>query len=119
MIYCKECNKLYVVYKEIHEHTICEETKLINFLEPYSESDFEYDVTVYSESDEDHYYMLPCGHSVERNSDDDYTEIVLIDEEKVFIKSLLLTNDHIDLNKVTVEDAFKLKQLLFPEGGIK
>ena len=111
MIYCKKCNKLYVVYQEIHEHTICEETELINFLEPYSERDFEYDVTVYSESDEDHYYMLPCGHSVEKYSKDDYSEIVLAEDEKEYIKSLL-TNNHIDLNKVTVADAFKLKQIV-------
>ena len=111
MIYCKKCNKLYVVYKEIHEHTICEETKLINFLEPDSTRDFEYDVTVYSESDEDHYYMLPCGHSVEKYSKDDYSGIVLAEDEKEYIKSLL-TNNHIDLNKVTVADAFKIRQIV-------
>ncbi len=112
MIYCKECNKLYVVYKEIHEHTICKETELIDFLEPYSVTDCEYDITEYSELEEDHYYELPCGHIVEKYSNNNYSGVELTNDEKEYIKSLLITNDHIDLNKVTVADAFKLKQIV-------
>ena len=121
MIHCRECHKIYLHYKVYTEvkGLLVEKTwddKGYAKDRPYLDSvkneiiDFEADDTYSRE-----YECLVNGnHTIKPIETDLYRQ----NEDIDYVLSLVHDYE-IDLSKLSVEDAFKLKQLLFPEGGIK